>query len=187
MALIHPRSLERWQEWRSTRRRAPGVHEEGRRALRLLRPLAAQSGYVLHTRDGEADATGRVLLGVDLPAGATPEGLVAALPYMHGPAMVLTRAGTDLDEVAGPEWRHESVLDPAAALEGAGITSVITLGWHLGVGHLVHEWALEAGVPAAVVQDDVLTPYAAPLPPETAAVLGGVEAVLRGADDPEHA
>ncbi|MGP5125950.1 hypothetical protein ACTXKL_05375 [Brachybacterium tyrofermentans] len=167
MALIHPRSLERWQEWRSTRRRAPGVHEEGRRALRPLRPRTVPSGYVLHTRDGEAGATGRVLLGVDLPVGTTPEGLLAALPYMHGPAMVLTRAGTDLDEVAGPEWRHESVLDPTSAFEGAGITSVITLGWHLGIGHLVHEWALGAGVPAAVVQDDVLTPYAAPLPPET--------------------
>src|SRR5699024_11925432 len=65
MALIHPRSLERWQEWRGSRRRARGVHRS--------RPLdVATAGYVLHTREGEGPA--RIPLGIDPADGAAPRG-----------------------------------------------------------------------------------------------------------------
>lgn len=164
MALIHPRSLEHWQEWRATRRRAPGIHGSARGPLHRS-PSAAASGHVMHTRDGEG--AGRLLLGVDLTSETAREGLLAALPYLHGTAVVLTPAGMDLPELTGPEWRHEAVADPQTALDEVGITSAITLGWHLGVGRLVHEWARAADVPAAVVQHDVLTPFTPPLPPHT--------------------
>ncbi|WP_193105111.1 hypothetical protein [Brachybacterium sp. FME24] len=164
MALIHPRSLEHWQEWRATRRRAPGIHGSARGPLHRSSSPAA-SGHVMHTRDGEG--AGRLLLGVDLASETAREGLLAALPYLHGTAVVLTPAGMDLPELTGPQWRHEAVADPQAALDAVGVTSAITLGWHLGVGRLVHEWARAAGVPAAVVQHDVLTPFTPPLPPQT--------------------
>src|SRR5699024_11879747 len=56
---------------------------------------------------------------------------------------------------------------PSAGLDDLGITSLLTLGWHRAVGRSMHEWAREAEVPGAVVQHDVLTPFAPPLPPDT--------------------
>lgn len=157
MALIHPRSLERWQEWRGSRRRARGIHR--------ARASETATGYVLHTREGEGSA--RILLGIDTADGAAHGGLPAVLPYVHGSAAVVTPAGLSLEELSGPEWQHRRIAHPSAALEGLGITSMLTLGWHLEVGRSLHEWAREAEVPGAVVQHDVLTPFAPPLPPDT--------------------
>lgn len=160
MALIHPRSLERWQEWQGSRRRAGGIHR-----ARPASPAEEPTGYVLHTREGSGPA--RTLLGIDTAEGAAHGGLPAVLPYVHGSAVVVTPAGLVLEELTGPEWHHQRIAAPAAALDGLGITSVLTLGWHLDVGRSLHDWAREAGVPGAVVQHDVLTPFAPPLPPET--------------------
>lgn len=160
MALIHPRSLERWQEWRGSRRRALGIHR--------IRPAAASattSGYVLHTREGDGSA--RTLLGIDTADGAAHGGMFAVLPYLHGSVHVLTPAGLALEEVSGPEWSREHIEQPGSALEGRGITSVLTLGWHLDVGRGLHDWARAADVPGAVIQHDVLTPFTPPLPPQT--------------------
>ena len=44
---------------------------------------------------------------------------------------------------------------------------MITLGWHHDLGGVVHQWALEADIPAAVVQHEPLTPFAPPLPPHS--------------------
>lgn len=155
MALIHPRSLERWQEWRGSRRRAGGIHRS--------RPSTA-SGFVLHTREGEGPS--RTLLGIDTADGAAHGGLPAVLPYIHGSAAVITPAGLSLAELDGPDWQHRRISRPSAALDELEITSVLTLGWHLEVGRSLHEWAREADVPGAVVQHDVLTPFAPPLPPD---------------------
>ncbi|MDN5688470.1 MAG: hypothetical protein L0G94_17590 [Brachybacterium sp.] len=168
MALIHPRSLERWQEWRSSRRRAIGIH----RAVppRLRRAVGSgesdvPSGYVLHTRAGDGSAP--VLLGVDTTSDTTRGGLLVALTYLHGTAAVLTPAGLELPELTGPDWDHRRLDDPRPALDELGVSSALTLGWHRDVGRLVHEWALAADVPSAVVQHDVLSPFAPPLPPHT--------------------
>lgn len=158
MALIHPRSLERWQEWRGSRRRVRGIHRS--------RPLdVATEGYVLHTREGEGPS--RILLGIDTADGAAHGGLPAVLPYVHGSAAVVTPAGLSPAELSGPEWEHRRIARPSAALDDLGITSLLTLGWHRAVGRSLHEWAREAEVPGAVVQHDVLTPFAPPLPPDT--------------------
>lgn len=158
MTLVHPRSLERWQEWRS-HRRVPGIHR-----ARPATP-AETSGYVLHTREGEG--TARTLLGIDTLEGAVHGGLPAVLPYLQGAAHVLTPAALTLEALTGPEWTHRRVPAPDAGLDALGITSVLTLGWEQEVGRALHAWAHEAGVPGAVVQHDVLTPFAPPLPPET--------------------
>lgn len=158
MTLVHPRSLERWQEWRS-HRRVPGIHR--------ARPAAPAetSGYVLHTREGEGDA--RTLLGIDTVEGAVHGGLPAVLPYLQGTAHVLTPAALTLEALAGPEWTHRRLSAPDEGLDALGLTSVLTLGWEHEVGRALHAWAREAEVPGAVVQHDVLTPFAPPLPPET--------------------
>lgn len=161
MALIHPRSLERWQEWRSSRRRVPGIH----RALpRPAAPVGAPSGFVLHTREGEGPA--RTLLGIDTAEGAAHGGLPAVLPYIHGSAALVTPAGVRIDALDEPGWEHRRLETPTEGLDALDITSVLTLGWHLEVGRALHEWAREAEIPGAVVQHDVLTPFAPPLPPE---------------------
>ena len=168
MALIHPRSLERWQEWRNSRRRAIGIHRAVppplRRATRSP-GSAASSGYVLHTRDGDDSAP--VLLGVETTADTTRGGLLVALSYLHGSAAVLAPAGLELPELSGPGWDHQHLADPRRALDELDVSSALTLGWHREVGRLVHEWALTADVPSAVVQHDVLSPFAPPLPPHT--------------------
>lgn len=159
MTLIHPRSLERWQEWRSSRRRVPGIHRA------LSHRSAPSAGYTLHSREGEGSA--RTLLGIDTADGAVYGGLPAVLPYIHGSADLITPADLSLEALSGPQWRRRQIADPAQGLDGLGITSVLTLGWHLEVGSAVHAWAREAGIPGAVIQHDVLTPFAPPLPPET--------------------
>lgn len=159
MALIHPRSLERWQEWRSSRRRVPGIHRA------LTSPPAAASGYVLHSRAGEGSAS--TLLGIDTADGAASGGLPAVLPYIHGTAHVITPAGVALEALSGPQWHRRQITRPVDGLNQLGVTSVLTLGWHLDVGSALHAWARDAGVPGAVIQHDVLTPFAPPLPPET--------------------
>lgn len=162
MALIHPRSLERWQEWRSSRRRVRGIH---RAQPASASAASAPQGYVLHTREGDGSA--RTLLGIDTAAGAEHGGLPAVLPYVHGSALVITPVGLALEELNGPEWKHQRLEAPATVLDGLGITSLLTLGWHQEVGRSLHAWAREADVPGAVVQHDVLTPFSAPLPPHT--------------------
>src|SRR5699024_4035391 len=133
MALIHPRSLERWQEWRGSRRRARGVHRS--------RPLdLATERCLLHTREGAGPAR-----------------------TAHGSAAVVTPAGLTPTELGGREWEPRRIARPSAGPDDLGIPSLLTVGWHRAVGRSLHEWAREAEVPGAVVQHDVLTPFAPPL------------------------
>src|SRR5699024_9649061 len=153
-----PRSLERWQEWRGSRRRARGVHRS--------RPLdVATEGYVLHPREGEGPA--RLPLRIDTADRADHGGRPPRPPYVPGPPAAGHPAGLTPTELSGPEWEHRRIARPSAGLDDLGITSLLTLGWHRAVGRSLHEWAREAEVPGAVVQHDVLTPFAPPLPPDT--------------------
>lgn len=166
MSLIHPHSLERWEEWRTTRRRSAAVRNAAARAIR--RPGAAEPNgpaFTLHTREGEGHA--RVLLGVDSGSMAMRDSVLSVLPYLHAAVDVLTPVGLELPELSGPEWSRRPVLEPRAALAGNGITAALTTGWERRVGHEVHDWARQADVPSAVVQLDPLTPFTAPLPPQT--------------------
>ncbi|MFC7376151.1 hypothetical protein ACFQRD_12820 [Brachybacterium sp. GCM10030268] len=176
MTLIHPRSLERWQEWRGSRSRTDAARAAVAGLVRSARPGkaarrarestgAAASSLVLHSRSGEG--SGRILVGVDSATAAARDALLTALPYLHVPVDVLAPASIELPELAGTDWERENLPAARAGLEGRGITSAITLGWHLPVGRLVHEWALEADVPSAVVQHTAVTPYTPPLPPQT--------------------
>lgn len=155
MALIHPRSLERWKEWRGSRRRLPGIH-------RAARNRGEPSGFVLHVRRGEGPA--RILFGIDSAADASRSGLVDVLPYLQGSVCAVTPAGVELDLLAGPGWTHQRIADPVAGLGELGVTALLSQGGHRAVGEALHDWAREAGVPAAVLQHDLLTPFAAPLP-----------------------
>ena len=65
MALIHPRSLERWQEWQTSRHRARQLKHAVTGAIRSRRGDApSQPSLVLHSRDG-AETGGRILIAVD--------------------------------------------------------------------------------------------------------------------------
>lgn len=157
MALIHPRSLDRWQEWRRAvaRPRTPARRPS----------LDGTAGLVLHTREGEG--AGRTLIGMDSGSAAAREALLSALPYLHAPVMVLAPAGLQLPELAGAEWSPQHVLSAREVLGGGGFTAMVTAGWEQPIGHLVHTWAQRAEVPSVVVQHAALTPFAAPLPPRT--------------------
>lgn len=165
MALIHPRSLERWQEWQNSRHRARQIKHTVTGVFRRRGEEAASSapGFVLHSREG--DAGPRLLIGLDSISPTSRASLLTALPYVRRGVDVLAPAGVDLPELSGSDWTHQNVAIPQAVLRGLGIGSVITLGWHLEVGRIVHEWALAEEISGAVVQHGALTPFAPPLPP----------------------
>lgn len=166
MALIHPHNLELWQEWQASRHRARRLKHAVTGTLRRREESAGPTGLVLHSREGDGDGA-RILFGVDSASPTSRASLLTALPYLSSAADVLTPSGLDLPELSGPGWTHQLLADPEHELDGRAITSVLTLGWHLRVGRLVHDWALARDVPAAVVQHGALTPYAPPLPPQT--------------------
>lgn len=157
MTLIHPRSLERWQEWRRAvgRPRPPGRRQSP----------DGTAGLVLHTREGEG--AGRILIGMDTDSDAAREALLSALPYLHASVMVLAPAGLELPELAGAEWSTQHVLSAREVLGAGDLTAMVTLGWERQIGHLIHTWAQRAEVPSVVVQHAALTPFTAPLPPRT--------------------
>ncbi|WP_114853262.1 hypothetical protein [Brachybacterium sp. YJGR34] len=165
MALIHPRSLERWQHWQNSRHRPRQVKQAVAGAVRSRRGGEEPGAdLVLHAREGEGP---RLLVALDTATPTSRAALLTALPYLRIGVDVLAPAGLAPPELAGAEWEREDVEDLPATLDGRGITSVISAGWHLRVGRRVHDWAHEADVAAAVVQHGALTPYAPPLPPDT--------------------
>ena len=173
MAVIHPRSLERWEEWRNSRRPAAAVRAALSGRLRR-RPAVPAPAPVLHSRSGDGDR--RILLGMDAPeetadvaAGQDSplgEALLAVLPYLTSPVDVLAPGDQRIPALEGPEWERRP-LAGAGALDELGITAVITGGWAAPVGRRVHDWARRAGIPGAVLQHGTVTPFAPPLPPET--------------------
>lgn len=168
MALVHPRSLERWQERQRSRRRVRGAVRAVGGAVRSARPGATPPQppqYIRHSREG--DAPGRVLIALDSDSAGARAALLTALPYLHAGIDVLAPAGRDLPELTGPGWQRRTTTAPAELLDADATDSVITLGWHRELGGLAHEWALDADIPAAVVQHEALTPFAPPLPPHS--------------------
>lgn len=167
MALIHPRSLERWQEWQTSRHRARQLKHAVTGAIRSRRGDApSQPSLVLHSRDG-AETGGRILIAVDSASPTSRISLLTALPYLSSAVDVLAPAEVELPELTGGEWTRQIVASPRKVLDARDISSVLSLGWHLHVGRLAHSWALEHDIPAAVVQHGALTPFAPPLPPRT--------------------
>ena len=82
MALIHPRSLERWQEWQASRHRARQFKHAVTGAIRSRRADApSQPGLMLHSRGGD-DNDRRILIAVDSASPTSRTSLLTALPYL---------------------------------------------------------------------------------------------------------
>ena len=79
--LIHPSSLERWQEWQSTRNRARQVKHAVTSAVRSRRGTNQMPGLVLHSREGEGDT--RLLIGLDSASPTSRASLLTSLPYLR--------------------------------------------------------------------------------------------------------
>lgn len=184
MALIHPRSLERWQEWQGSRHRLRQAKHALTELVRPGRSAAPDPAAepVLHRRtgsdgpptDGNTPAdTGRLLIGVDSATPSSRASLLTALPYLQRGVDVLAPADVELPELVGEEWSRVSLAeatgrdDVAGGLAALAPGRVLTLGHHLPVGRAVHDHALAARVPSAVVQHGALTPFAPPLPAGT--------------------
>ncbi len=167
MGLIHPSSLERWQDWERSRqqlRRAKHAVTDAVRNLRKEVEAPEQEQFRLHSRAGEGP--GRILFAVDSASPTSRACLLTALPYLRGGVDVLAPAELDLPELQGEEWEHSAPFCDLGRLAERGITVASSLGWHLAAGRAGHEWAAGAGVPSTIVQHGALTPYAPPLPPE---------------------
>lgn len=168
MGLIHPTSLERWQDWERSRhriRRAKHAVGHGARAV-LGRPQDGPERLQLLARDGDGDS--RILLALDSLAPSSRLSILTCLPYLRaGVDLVLPEsvetATLMMDE--GLQRRLGGSLDEL--LDGGTYRAAVTLGWSLPVGTLAHDWAARHGVPSTIVQHGALTPYAPPLPPES--------------------
>ena len=170
MALIHPRSRERWQDWEASRqplRRATQAVTDAFASLRSSwsHPRDEAAPFTRWSRGGEG--SGRILIAVDNASPASCSSLLAALPYLRSGIDVLTPQGLALTETDGAGWTRTDSTDVMSLLDDRGIDAVASLGWHLTAGRAAHDWAARRGAASTVVQHDVLTPYAPPLPPES--------------------
>lgn len=168
MGLIHPTSLERWEDWERSRhrlRRAKHAVTGARGRLRGAEE-SPRGGLQVLSRDGEGGA--RVLLALDSLAPSSRTSLLTCLPYLRSGVDLLLSESVDARELlhtAGFERRTGSEVEEL--LGDAGHRAAATLGWALPVGRLAHDWATRHGVASTIVQHGALTPYAPPLPPET--------------------
>lgn len=171
--LIHPESLERWNEWQRSRhlaRRAKQAVSARARAVKsTVRPGPGGAGdsgpaWTLHRRDGAEQ--GRVLVAVDSASPTTRASLLSSLPYLRGSVDVLAPSGLALPELTGPDWQRQELPDPIdpARLSSADTRAVMSLGHFLAAGAAAHLVARRRDVPEFVVQHGALTPYAPPLP-----------------------
>lgn len=168
MGLIHPRSLERWQEWERSKHRARraqhAVSEKMQRRARRESGEEEQppSGYEVISQDGERSE--RLLIAVDSATPRARASLLTALPYLRWSVDLLVPAGMELPEV-DETWSRRPVADPAREAADLGPAAVLSLGQHRDVGFAAHQAALRSGARSFVVQYGALTPYAPPPPP----------------------
>lgn len=168
MGLIHPRSLERWQEWERSRQRAQRAQRAVSDRLHSRRRRGAgeddpgPTGYEVISRDGEKSE--RLLIAIDSATPRSRASLLTALPYLRWGVDLLVPAGMELPEV-DESWPRRPVTDPAREAADLGPAAVLSLGQHRDVGFAAHQAALRRGAPSFVVQYGALTPFAPPPPP----------------------
>lgn len=180
--LIHPKSMELWNDWamsrrsRSARPTVPGTGGQGEGG--------DGPGWILHSRDGESSE--RVLIALDDADPMSRQGLLGSLPYLRAGIDVLTPAWVRvrrrplvgqahhdaaaeetlqalLPELAGPGWER-TPFDSPRDVARRETSAVMSLGRHLPGGAAAHVIASRLDVPEYVVQHELLTPYAPPLP-----------------------
>lgn len=162
MTLIHPRSLERWHEWRRSRR-IPLVPQGPADAVGR-RGTAPERHVELHSSPGETGGSTLIAVHADDPASRAA--LLSFLPYLHGRVDVLAPLGLELPELEQGRWTTQRGPEPHALLERTSPAAVLSGGAEHPVGAAVHERARELGVPSMVIQHDLVTPFTAPLPEE---------------------
>lgn len=149
---------ESWQRWQRSQRR-----------LQRLKASAASLG---HRDDPQPSAQRRHWVRGDKPTllvacdSSSPTNRHALLqPLTAAPGLsVLLAHPTDVDlALPGAGWSE--IADPGDAL--ASVTTVVSIGDHLGVGAWAHDLASQRGWRQLVVQHGLLTPFSPPPPPES--------------------
>lgn len=174
MGLIHPESMELWQDWSDSRHRARRLKHAvtgGIARIRRRGQGADPPGWQLRSRPAEPDGPAAgTLLVMDSGSPTARASVLTVLPYLRGAVTVLAPAGVSLPELEDPAtgtWSSAETTDPAAALTAIDLGAVVTIGAHLAGGALAHDLAGDRSLPSYVVQHGALTPYAPPLPAET--------------------
>ncbi|MCG7309844.1 hypothetical protein [Brachybacterium sp. ACRRE] len=118
---------------------------------------------MLHSRDGETSA--RVVIGLEDASPRSRAALLAFLPYLRVGVDVIAPRGLIAPELDGPAWRRRA-FESARDAVPSDAAAVVTAGQGGPTGAALHSVAERRGLQSFVVQTDVLTPYAAPLPAE---------------------
>ncbi|MBK0332483.1 hypothetical protein I8D64_16515 [Brachybacterium sp. MASK1Z-5] len=118
---------------------------------------------MLHSRDGETSA--RVVIGLEDASPRSRAALLAFLPYLRVGVDVIAPRGLIAPELDGPAWRRRA-FESARDAVPSDAAAVVTAGQGGPTGAALHSVAERRGLQSFVVQTDVLTPYAAPLPTE---------------------
>ncbi|WP_152353728.1 hypothetical protein [Brachybacterium subflavum] len=167
--LVHPESIELWRDWARSR---GGMARRRRSVADAVRTLRGTRGrddpweeprWVLHSREGETSA--RVAIGLEDASPRSRAALLAFLPYLRVGVDVIAPRGLIAPELDGPAWRRRA-FESARDAVPSDAAAVMTAGQGGPTGAALHSVAERRGLQSFVVQTDVLTPYAAPLPAE---------------------
>lgn len=167
--LVHPESIELWRDWARSRGGMPRRRGSVADAVRTLRGTRGRDDHweeprwVLHSREGETSA--RVVIGLEDASPRSRAALLAFLPYLRVGVDVVAPRGLIAPELDGPAWRRRA-FESARDAVPSDAAAVITAGQGGPTGSALHSVAERRGLQSFVVQTDVLTPYAAPLPAE---------------------
>lgn len=165
--LVHPRSLELWEEWQKSRRPGRQVARAARQSLsrvrRASRPedSAETARYTLWTREA-GSGTAPVLIALDSASYSSRNGVMTVLPYLSEGADVLVPAHVELPELA-EGWTATVLESPEQELSARGYRAILSLGHWLGAGSIAQSVADRTGAASYVVQHGALTPLAPPL------------------------
>lgn len=167
--LVHPESIELWRDWARSRGGLPRRRGSVADAVRTLRGTRGRDDHweeprwVLHSREGETSA--RVVIGLEDASPRSRAALLAFLPYLRVGVDVIAPRGLIAPELGGHDWRRRA-FESARDAVPSDAAAVVTAGQGGPTGAALHSVAERRGLQSFVVQTDVLTPYAAPLPAE---------------------
>lgn len=155
MGLMHPTSLSDWQRWQDRKRSA-------HRLAARIRGRGEGQPTTFHLYRRGADP--RVVSVVDATSPTKLNAVIA--PLAHLPELdAAVLSSVDLaGRLPGEGWQHTTV-DAKAVPDALGTRAIgLSVGHYLAAGQAAFQWARGAGVPLAIVQHGLVTPFAPPLP-----------------------
>lgn len=155
MGLKHPVDLADWQRWQDRRRTA-------HRVVARLRGRGENPPPVFHLYRRGSDP--RVVSAVDATSPTKLNAVVAPLAHLPGVDAAVLSSVDLAGRLPGENWQHTTIATPEVA-DALGSRAIgLSVGHYLAAGRELFRWSRGAGIPLAIVQHGLVTPFAPPLP-----------------------